>query len=268
MQAMITALELRDSDKTVTYAGSVEEVETQCEALAILDKETEQKKRLTWIGFVAGALFCLGAIVADSWLLTVPGALIFGGSGIYYLRINSDDIEDRKLEAARWILDTLKPELKASRPVKLDIDFRGYDNYAAEANWLALKMTLDNGVGLAVTVSTHFKRKERSKRKYTKIKDKIHERIAVTFTPPKGQQFGASGGQPVQRRFGALNLRSAKRSAKAATFVFATNPVLRVKGRGGWSAVSSGDLVDGKKSVVAVITGFRSLVTNPAGGAA
>lgn len=265
---MYTALELRDSNKTVAYTGSVDEIEAECEALAALDKETEQKKRLTWIGFIGGGLLILGGVVTDLWAIAIPGLGIIVGSGIYYFQINQHDIEDRKLETARWILDTLKSELKAARPAELGLDFRGYDNFDAGPHWLTLKMTLDNGVGVSLAVSTHFKRKERRKRKYTKIKDKIHERIAVTFTPPKGQVFSASSTQPNIRQHAGLMLRSAKRSAKSATFVFATMPKVRVKSRHGWSGISSGDVTDGRKAVSAVITGFRALITAPSGGAA
>ena len=249
-----------DSDKAVSYSGTPEQVELECEALALLDKATESKKSILLVSGVVSVFALFGAFVISSMLLGGLAIVAIGGIGAYYYSINDDDIEDRKLNLARWLVDTLKPELKANRPVQLDLDFRGYDNPKTDGSWMTLAMTLEDGVGLRLSISTHFKRKTRAKRKYTKIKDKLHERVSLTFVAPKGRSFDPAGkdrfkSHPVPK----LQLRSVKISPKAATIVYSTPQMQRVSGRGGWSNVGLDNLVQGSTSVAAIIASYRAL---------
>ncbi len=262
------AIELRDSDKTVSYSGTPEEVELQCDALAQLDKKTESQKKMLGLGAVGALLVIIGGFFTESLVLGGIGAAGIVFIGIMFSVVRNDDIEDRKLELARWIVDTLRPELKANRPLQLDLDFRGYDNRRTDGTWLTLAMTLEDSVGLRFSVSTHFKRKTRSKRKYTKIKDKLHERVSLTFVAPKGKSFDPS----VQERFQSfpvpkLQLRSVKVTPKAATVVYATQAMQRVRGRNGWSNAGLHSLVEGSMSLAAIIASYRALSVAPPGGA-
>lgn len=254
------AIELLDTNKSVTYSGSAQEVESQCEALAKLDKKTEGQNKILGIAAVASLLVIIGAFFVESTVVGVIGAVGLVFSGIFLAVIRNDDIEDRKLELARWLVGTLKSELKANRPLQLDLDFRGYDNRRTDGTWLTLAMTLEDGVGLRLSVSTHFKRKTRSKRKYTKIKDKIHERVSLTFVAPKGKAFNPSvKDQFRSRAVPQLQLRSVKINPKAATVVYTTQQMQRVRGRHGWSNHGLTNLVDGSTSVAAIIASYRAL---------
>lgn len=255
-----SSLELRDANKTVTYSGSPEEIEAECEALDALDKETEMRRTAAAVAAFATGVLCMIGFVTDSfWMVGICFALAVAAL-VYRASIGSDDIEDRKLATARELLSALAPELKRGRPVKLDLDFRLYDNDRTDGVWMTLATTLEDGTGLALDVSTHFKRKTRAKRKYTKIKDKIHERLTLTFTPPKGRRFvpGAKA-RIAPTRLPALALRAVKVSPKATTLTFSSPQMLRVRGRGGWNNGGLTHLIDEKAALFAIIASYRAL---------
>lgn len=255
-----SSLELRDTDKTVSYSGSPEEVDAACEALDALDKQTEGRR--TAAAVVGSAAVVLGAIGFVVELLLLAGVSWGVAVALFAYRsiIGGDDIEDRKLATARELLSTLAPELKRGRPVKLDLDFRLYDNYSSDGVWMTLQTTLEDGTGLQLGVSTHFKRKARAKRKYTKIKDKIHERLTLTFIPPKGRRFAPEARARIApTRLPTLTLRAVKVSPKAATLTYSSPQMHRVCGRGGWDNGGLTYLIDEKAALFAIIASYRAL---------
>ncbi len=255
-----TGIELRDSNKTVRYTGSPEEIESQCEALDALDKQTEARKTAMVVAAVLGGIVGFGGVIGDLWALAIPAFVVSAAALVYYASINNNDIEDRKLLSAREILETLKPELKNGRPAQLDIDFRLYDNARTNGVWMTLATTLEDGTGLKLDISTHFKRKTRRKRNYTKIKDKLHERLVLTFIPPKGRRFGPEASERIApTKIAGLTLRAVKVRPKVSSFSFASPTMVRVRGRGGWSNDRLISLIGNRAAMAAVIVSFRAL---------
>ena len=255
-----TSLELRDANKTVSYSGTPEEIESECEALDALDKHTELAKTMAIVfGILAGLVTFVG-FTSDIVWLTIVG---LGGVGVavfYVMTVKDDDIEDRKLFSAREILATLAPELRRGRPVRLDIDFRLYDNPSTDGVWMKLAGTLHDGTGVDLRISTHHKRKTRRKRKYTKIKDKLHERLVLTFTPPKGRRFDPDAQSRIApAAISGLSLRGVKVSPKAAELQFSTPAMLRIRARGGWSDSGLTQLIGKREALFAVVAAYRAL---------
>lgn len=262
---MSGAIELSDANKTIEYSGSPQEIDQQCEALAALDAKAEKLKVAAIIALVMSVL--IGFISFASQ--TLPGialAVLLGvGALILYFSMNAEDIEDRKLEIARNLLRILQTELRDGRPSHLSMDFRGYDNHHSDGVWLNLKTVLHDGVGVQLEVSTHHKRKTRAKRKYTKIKDKIWERVTLKLSPPKGKRFDPAAAQRLRRLpVPKMAVRSSKVAPKAATFVYETRRMVRVRNRYGWQDQNLTDLVDENMSLAALIASYRALATaNP-----
>ncbi len=255
-----TSIELRNSNKAVTYSGSPEEIESSCAALDAADDQTEGRKTAMVAVAALGGVVGFGGVMLDAWGVAVSALIVVVAALLYYGWINDDDIEDRKLRTARELLRTLRPELKPGRPAQLGIDFRLYDNSKTDGVWMTLATTLDDDTGLKLDISTHYKRKTRPKRKYTKIKDKLHERITLTFTPPKGRRFNPEPSQPIApARISTLTLRTAKVSPRATVLTYASPQMLRVRGRGGWSNHGLMHLIDERDAVSAIIASYRAL---------
>ncbi len=251
----------RDCDKEVSWSGQAAEIAMHCEALHAADKRAEQRRRsfivLAIGGGIAGPV--LGGVTGMGWLIGV-GLLLALVFGFMAYQANADDLEDRKLEFVRVLVDVLKGELREGSAVEVGLDFRGFWRFESGQTWLTVKMTLDNGVVAQISVQDRCKRKLKQKRKYTKVKDKIVESVIVRLSPPKGQTLdvGLAVGTPAIK-VGPLSLRQAKVAPRAATFSFSTKQLVRTCGRGGWMEVARKDVPSGYDAVRALITSYHLL---------
>ena len=173
---------------------------------------------------------------------------------------------------------TFAAELKANRPVKAIADFRSAEKLqplyhqvagtglfeqqrermAWSHHWLILRMTLADGVGVSIDITTQLKRKTARKRKYTKKKDALIERVAIKLTPPKGKAFPTQQRMPPPPRTG-LVLRRAEIRPRAALFVFQTPVMRRVYTRYGWNSMATGvPPLDSAAVATALIHSYKS----------
>ncbi|MBI4953095.1 MAG: hypothetical protein HY908_13760 [Myxococcales bacterium] len=267
---MATSMAPRDANKRVALRGTHAEVIARCDALHATDKRTEAWKTVLIVGLVlsgVGAVIGLG--LKTQPVVAVVCSVVLVTLAIVWFAIRHHDIEDRKLETAATLLRALGTELDVGRPIELDLDFRIYSKTQPTDAWMAVRLMLENGVGLELRVTTRFKRKSRSKRKYTKIKDRLQELVTITYTPPKGKAFGADAAARL-RPVGTPTLwpRAARLAPRAATFVYATAPMVRLRARGGWQNGMLGGLVDGRAAVAAVIASYGALSAAGAGAGA
>ncbi len=250
----------RDNNKQLYFTGSPEEFEAKCETLHGADKRSESMRMIFIVMAVLGGALLFIGFVSEQMPMIGAGAVMAAVFGIAAYVAGTGDIEDRKLEMPRTLIEALKAELRPGRPVQVDIDFRGYWRYDPGDSWLTVKLTLVNGVVAQVSARDSCKRKVRHKRKYTKIKDKIVETLVVRLVPPKGQTLDT--GLSVERRpisVGSLSLRQARVTPRAATFVFATPQILRNKDRSGWHDGGYAQMPDGADAVRSVIASYHLL---------
>lgn len=249
-----------DANKQVHYQGSVDEVRKACEGLHGLDKQAEKVKKIFLAGWIVSLVVAPIAFIAEAPGVGIGAGVAFVVFLIGHLMTRRHDIEDRKLEVARTVLDTFAPELDPKKPVELEMDFRGYWKADEGVTWMQMKLPLENGVSLTVGASTTFKRKKRAKRKYTKIKDKVAEVVTLQFKPPKGETFDpAAQGRMKKVRLQGLALRGVKMSAKGATFTMMTPQMIRMHGRAGWENGGLSHGIDGRMVVGSIITSYRLL---------
>jgi hypothetical protein len=256
-------------------------------ALYSADKKAERLKNtfgtFAVLGFVSavigvfiGAFAEIGA--AAYWVAVgVAGAGGIAGA-IAASFFGKNDVDDRKLDAALRVFEVIGPELKATRKAAVWIDFKGADRTKPISNdtsffnatgtkvfkkpeWLRLRFTLLDGTALRVTASTTIKRKQRAKRKYTKVKDKVSDELIVQVKAPAGSQLSATAAEELAKRFvgrQGMSLKSVRIKPRVAQLVFRTVPAQRTRARAGWSGFQLDRLLDGPKVLDAVIFSYKA----------
>jgi hypothetical protein len=244
-------------------------------ALHHADKKSERLKSMFTtigcLGFLAGCgtLFFKGLLFEDDATGLVVGFGVLAGTiGLAIvgnLLFGKNDVDDRKLALPSDLLDTLRPELKPARPVHIAIDFRAYDRAAGKRQgsgafehprWLQVELPLLDGTRARLEVSTRVKRKEREKRKYTKVKDKIVDEIRVELRAPRELSPPAD----VQTRFNVpgMRIKDARVSGRAARFVFECGPAITLSLRASWWWKDIESLVDSQKLLGALVFAYKA----------
>ncbi len=243
--------------------------------------ELKNKRLLTW------GLVCLfGGLFTAVFLIGIP-ILIIGIGLLIYRSVGSaskQDVEDRKLEVIAGVLRGLRGEIRSNRPVHVGADFGAYPNTQpveySEAGtgifeskttaasyrhwWLNMRFALVDGTGVTLDVIQHAKRKTAQKRKYTKTKDRVIERINVKINAPRGKTFGASvlNRQWKSERFNGLLLKRVVVRPNYAVFQYQAAAVTRVRGRGGWFAqnLEAGE-VTSPRALAAIVNSYKSVAS-------
>jgi hypothetical protein len=268
------------SDVVLNQEGSLAQILGQVVHLHRADKEAEQKKRtLNIIGII---LIVVGFLTV--WLLIGFLFLIAGGI-VYWIRskVGATDVEDRKLEIVSGTLRTFGPEFKAKRPIKAVAEFAFHarrppafqqvtgtglfeQKVSQEAFahwWLSMSFTLKDGVTVTADASTHAKRKSMQKRKYTKIKERFHERLNVKLVPPKGKTFdsGLQSRTWGQQNFAGITLERAVIRPRYAVFRYRTGQSLRMQMRTGWNGQQLENQLDSRKVVAAIVNSYKAVAS-------
>lgn len=238
----------------LTYAAEVNERDNEAERI--------KKQLLIW------AIVCLIAGLATFTFFGI--GLIPIGIGIYLFvrrkKLDKIDVDDRRLEAFTGMLRTLAPELKAKKPIAVDLDFTAYTRHARnpaqnagqfEQQWLSLKLPLQDGSHALVTVTLQVKERKKPKRKYTKIRRKQLERVVVRLTPAVGKTFSPNSrvSQVAGRAVNGLTLRQAVVEPHQASFTWSTWVSVHVRGRGGW--VAHAPALDSRHLVTTLIVSYK-----------
>lgn len=247
--------------------ASIEEQRRELAALYGLDKRSEQKRKL--LGWSATVLLVVGVLTA---LLIVGVVFLALGLGalLWRTRVGQQDLEDRKLHAARFVLETLAPELSADSDVDVHLDFRGYEmripsveqalaNRGArlytEPDWLKLSFRLSGGMTVSVAASTNVRRVQRRVRNDTTIEDHIVDELAIELRPPGGETFAPVPEAPLRARLAGTHGLSLERAAvqpSAASFVFRTPEAGRVSEDNRWRGENLAALLDGHAVLEAI----------------
>ncbi len=268
------------SDVVLNQEGTLAHILGHVVHLHRADKEAEQKKRtLNIIGII---LIVVGFLTV--WLLI--GFLFFIAAGVVYWirsKVGATDVEDRKLEVVSGTLRTFGPELKAKRPIKAVAEFAFHarrppasqqvtgtglfeQKVSQEAFahwWLSMSFALMDGVTVTADASTHAKRKSMQKRKYTKIKERFHERLSVKLVPPKGKTFdsGLQNRSWGQQTFAGVTLERAVVRPRYAVFRYRTGQSLRMQMRGGWNGQQLENQLDSRKVVAAIVNAYKAVAS-------
>lgn len=249
--------------------GPIEQVLDRVRLRARVDKLAE-RRRARWrgwmllvgiagvAGFVLGVVLLEQAILPEPWAVRfILGSVAVGLVGAIYCgfrahRAGLADVDDRKYELVRDILAPLVPEVRPGRDCRVSIDFHHFAERPPEEThkasffssvkselyahpWLELELPLRDGTTALVRGRTSCKRKRKRKRKYTKITDKIRERLEVVLRPAKGSSVDPVRAEAMARRLvrvPGLEPIGVRASARSVELRFRTGVGRVVSGRG------------------------------------
>lgn len=168
------------------------------------DAEVERQLRL-WNGVMIGCW--IGTVVILFFLATsvpfigLPLGILCLGMAIYatvqYYKFKNEDMENRRLELPLRFLEILGRDIPHKRKCRLNVNFDGYEKHGQllnqsgnmftcrlkeyEDHWFSAKGSLCDNTLFRVNILQSVKRKEKSKRKYTKVNERITEKIKLTL---------------------------------------------------------------------------------------
>lgn len=107
------------------------------------------------------------------------------------------DLDDSRLDAPRRFLEVAGRDLRSDRPMKVTVDLRDHRARAFRRpvdgrkgrckafrmRWLELEGRLEDGTALCLSVERDIRRKEKPKRKYTKVNERLQDRIDLALRP-------------------------------------------------------------------------------------
>ncbi|MEZ4442651.1 MAG: hypothetical protein R3B72_26390 [Polyangiaceae bacterium] len=247
------------------------------EAVRLYQADKEAERKSGTLSVAIGVLALVG--IFTIWIFGL-GAIALVIALLLYLhqrKLKKQDFEDRCLEVITGTLWTFAAELDRKHPVKVIADFRGYEDlppadhqrhgtgmfeqlreiFVWQNHWLIMRMVLADGCRVSVDVTAKIKRKTAQKRKYTKKKDAVVERLTVRLEPPKGKAFGVSRWVPAGTAMGGLIFKRGQITPRHATFTYDTQVFRRTYARFGWSAPQVPLLLDSGKVVGAVIHSYN-----------
>jgi hypothetical protein len=118
-------------------------------------------------------------------------------------QLGKRDAEDRKLHLPTHLLHVLRQDMADDAPVALSLDLRPYKQpdclqdqakedgvrrYKYQQQWLRLSAKLRDKSQLELEITDRVSRKEKPKRKYTKVKEGIREALSLTVKAPAGTE--------------------------------------------------------------------------------
>lgn len=269
------------AELTFTAEKPADQVSTELRELHASDKLAEKeaakwRTRATiffWLmlinGFIGFVVFPL-LILVPVWLVPF---LIFRKKRI---AAENQDVDDRKVHAAGRLLHVLGPETMKKKPVKLFLDFFGYEKAPPESKqmswgsgtmewtkkWMEMSFMLLDGSRVSLEAISNVKRKQKAKRKWTKKKDRIVEDLVVTLKPPAGKALNPNGPKALAamlEQHPTLELKRVQPKQGAVVCQIRTRPAVRQLTRyQGWTDQGLDALLDGDRTIAAVISTYRA----------
>lgn len=234
----------------------------ELERLKELDKTAEDQKSFWIICCVATGLLAVGLTMVSialfrhaGMLLVIPAfltAATFIFSIVKYLGIARLDVEDRRYLIAQAIIHNLSVDMGEDDLIGLEIDFNTYEkggelkgtegggfmssekamSYALP--WLQMKGRFLDGTRFRLGATQCVKRKERSKRKYTKVKEAFSEKLTITLAvKPKLQPHLAQAAAMLKARgrMNGLTFRQVSTDGNVLTVQAMTPRLATIHGR-------------------------------------
>lgn len=129
-------------------------------------------------------------------LFVGSGLLLLGvvAGGVYWYIHQRHDLDDRKVATVLRLLRVLRADVPATQKLLVHIDHRSYRKggtlleksnaggvrfFRYEHPWLGLRARLADGSTVALAITDRVRRKEKPKRKYTKVAEHTVSRVTV-----------------------------------------------------------------------------------------
>jgi hypothetical protein len=268
-----------------TARGTKDALRASLDELARQDKIIEAKIKQANIYLIIAAIIVILSLVCT--IAGLPSAIFWVfivicliPTIIYRSMLGSQDLEDRRIEAGREFFYVLGQDMPSGAQCSVDIDFQGYKKhgklvdkksegflgsirqFAYQDSWFSASGKLHDGNSFKLEIEQSVKRKEKSKRKYTKINEAIRETVkmalridAATYPKYSGLlSFLASGVNAGDLRIEKVDLVNNTLRLSAIT------PLYRItSGRMGKSETGKENLVSSKKLIALFLYVYSQL---------
>ncbi len=248
--------------KTLVYDTEVgtSELLADLRRIAELDKVHEARERfwktVTTLAIVIGLASGWAAIMLSTmifWVVPFIFLILAVWAGVRkagHARLN---LEDRRYQIVAGVVRHLSCDMPPETPWRVRVDFNDYQQreYLKERTggsfssvssakyaipWLRLDGTLVDGNKFRVTAVMTVKRKEKHKRKYTRVKEVFREQVTLNLRIKEQRYVGLERlgelikGGPVPSQ---AAISSVSREGNRVTVTAETRPHVRLKGRRG-----------------------------------
>ncbi|MCU0241194.1 MAG: hypothetical protein MUF51_02075 [Vicinamibacteria bacterium] len=227
---------------------------TALERAAGEDLTAERRRRIAgWIAALFGAaIFFSLFLIAIHWafgLLTLLSVALFAAALTAYFLVKRHDLDDRKLGTALRVLKVLRADIAQAEKVSLRLDFRGYQaggqllskegltggqkNLRYSHAWMELRTRLADGTFVRLAITDHVRRKEKPKRKYTKVNERtvcqasVVARLAKRYGDAAAIEARLKAAPPLP----GLQLHALSAQNRAVRATFATPAAVSQSGR-------------------------------------
>lgn len=199
---------------------------------------------------------------------------------VRYVRCRRLDFEDRKRDIARQFFAVLAQDIPRKARCRVWLNGDGYLKHGQvsdktggvfsnvktasyEDPWGLLAGRLYDGSSFKVTVTQLVKRKSKSKRKYTKIRERHREKVCLALRPDEATYPGLSQ-LPAQLQGNSvdgMNITQAEVVGNVLRVAATTGVVPRFHGRSGWGDFDVQGLVTGQRLLDLLVFIYSKLAT-------
>ena len=259
----------------------------------------KMKKRWSVVLIVGGIVAFLGLFAAASmaesgmswgWLLPAAAAVAAVVGLVNFLRYDRYDLDNRKLELASTLLGALAADTPITESLQLTLDFRDYRKggsltgedkeggwlggrvriYRYEHAWLDLRGRLADGNTYRIGVVDRVTRKEKPKRKYTKVRETIRGEVQVQLGVKVSRYGDPSRAAALLEETpppAPLFRRSVRAGARRLKVVLGSPPSVEVRGRSQGSKEGEANLVTGEAIIKTMLWVYDGLAQARQGAA-
>ena len=260
------------------FPGSVKGVLGKLTKVRAEDKVAEKKAKFfgMLMGIAIAAViicFIAGFVTESVFVFVIAGMLVVPLIVfiVLYVQHKAHDLEDRKIDIPSRLLSVLNCDIPKDEKVDLELDFRDYRKggeqlskeggmfsvrvYKFEHSWLKATVKLADGSSVKLTVVDAVTRKEKPKRKYTKVRERFTGRIEldVRLGRKRYGQMDVSSALMNQAPPEGLNVKSVRQNGSRLSATLLTGPRFKMKGRYGTTE-------DGQENAISADMVLQSLM--------
>ena len=270
--------------------GSVHALCKRLEQATASDAEAERQARkcgkMAGFGFGGAFLSVFLAAFGSSFGLVVlwvlpPLGIAVGVFGLVkYLRWSKFDLDNRKLGTALRVLQMIEVDTPKDVPMTVVLDLRDYRKggelrdkqeerisfqlvrtFKYEHQWLEIDGTLADGSSYRLTVTERITRKEKPKRKYTKVREATRAMVGLELSikPHWGTPENAAAMLQQQQPPAALRLEKIAVRGRKLSLALSTGTTTSLKARYGTTTEGEENLVVGDTLLQAMVWVYDAL---------
>ena len=248
----------------------------ELEELFASDKIIERWIKIYTVILIFAVLIFIAGIAVFHYLVPIAIALLIF-SIVQLVRYNKKNLEDRKLLTGLKLAQIIGVDLKKNTPLQLAISFEDYQKHGKTLRgnsqlgkfldtWFQAHGRLADNTVFDISVHQKVTRKERRKRKYTKVKEAIQEIVSLQLKPvaedfPKLDQFPQeirNQQQEVGRKMLPFDISRAEVRNGTVRLAAITARYMKTTGRSN-SETGKENLIDGDRLLMLLLATYAAL---------